>query len=458
MWKPLNLDDDMPLYLAIANAVERDIGEGRLVPGERMPTQRELAAAVGVDLSTVTRAYAESSRRGLITATVGRGTFVSADVGVFVPLMRGGPPELDLIEMGLVLPLYSLEKETATAVQASIASADLEPYLRYCEPRGMAEHRAVGAQWLRRYGIETGADNILVASGTQNGLVSVLMALLKPGDRLAVEALTYPGLKTAASMLGIKLVPIAMDSSGLRPDDLEAACGRGPIRALYLMPELQNPTTAALPEERRSAVLDIVRRRGLILLEDDTYADARDDRRPALSSRAPESSIFFGGISKIFGAGLRVSFVAAPSRFVGAIERAILASVWMAPPLSAMIVSRIIQSGDAERILESKKIEARRRSALTLKLLAASQFHCPPVGFFGWLELPSSWTGKEFELEARAAGVRLFCAEKFAVGDQSPAAVRLSLSGPATIDELARGLDLVSGILARGRRADGPVF
>ncbi len=458
MWRPQALDDNKPLYIAIADALERDIAEGRLGPGERIPTQRELASAVGVDLSTVTRAYAESGRRGLISATVGRGSFVSADIGVSVPLVRGGAVDSALLEMGLVLPLYSLEKETTAAVRASIASANLGQYLRYCDPRGLAEHREVGAQWVRRYGVEASAEDILVASGTQNGLACALMSLLKPGDRVAVEALTYPGLKTAASMLGIKLVPIPMDSAGLLPDDLEAACRREAVRALYLMPEVQNPTTVALPEDRRRAVVDIVHRYGLILLEDDAYGDTRENRRPALSASAPDNAIFFGGISKVFGAGLRISFLAAPHRFVGAIERAILSSVWMASPLSAMIVARIIQSGDAKAIIAAKKTEARRRSALAAKSLATHRFHCPPAGFFGWLELPSGWTGKEFELEARDAGVRLFCAEKFAVGGQSPAAVRLSLSGPDTIEDLQRGLECVSRLLAEGPRREAAIF
>lgn len=452
MWKPNDLDEERPLYLAIADALQRDVAEGRLEPGAKMPTQRELARTVGVDLSTVTRAYAEGARRGLLSATVGRGTFVSADVAVSVPLVPEDSAESGLIEMGLVLPLYSLEKELAAEVKAGLAETDIAPYLRYCEPRGMAEHREVGARWVRRFGIEAEADDILIASGTQNGLASVLMALFKPGDRLAVEALSYPGLKSAASMLGIRLVPIPLDSDGLIPEELEAACRRDAPRGLYLMPEVQNPMTVTLSEKRRDAIAEIVLRHGLILLEDDAYADTKEERQPALASRIPDNAIFFGGISKMFGAGLRISFLAVPRRFAGPIERALLASVWMASPLAAMLVARVIESGAAERIIEAKKIEARRRASLAVAKLSSSRFHCPPAGFFGWLELPAGWTGQDFELEAKGGGVKLFCAEKFAVGGRSPAAVRLSLSGPETAEELARGLEIMAGILARGPR------
>ena len=355
--------------------------------------------------------------------------------------------------MGLVLPLYSLEKELAAEVKAGLAETDIAPYLRYCEPRGMAEHREVGARWVRRFGIRAEADDILVASGTQNGLASVLMALFKPGDRLAVEALSYPGLKTVASMLGIRLVPIPLDSDGLIPEELEAACRRDAPRALYLMPEVQNPTTVALSEKRRDAIAEIVLRHGLVLLEDDAYADTKEERQPALGSRIPDNAIYFGGISKMFGAGLRISFLALPRRFASAVERALLASVWMASPLTAMLVARVMESGAAERIIEAKKIEARRRSALALARLSAPRFHCPPAGFFGWLELPTGWTGRDFEIEARGEGVRLFCAEKFAVGGRSPAAVRLSLTGPESVEDLEKGLGIVAGILERGPRS-----
>lgn len=458
MWKPKDLDEERPLYLAIAEALQRDIAEGRLEAGARMPTQRELSRTVGVDLSTITRAYAEGARRGLLSATVGRGTFVSADVAVSVPLLPDDAHDAGLLEMGLVLPLYSLEKELAEELRTVIAETDIAPYLRYSEPRGMAEHREAGARWVGRYGIRAEAEDMLIASGTQNGLASVLMALLKPGDRLAVEALSYPGLKTVAAMLGIKLVPIPMDKDGLIPEELEAACRRDAPRGLYLMPEVQNPTTVALSEGRRDAIADIVLRHGLVLLEDDAYADTREERRPALGSRIPDNAIFFGGISKMFGAGLRISFLALPRRFAGPIERALLATVWMASPLTAMLVAHVMESGAAERIIEAKRIEARRRAALAIASLSSASFHCPSAGFFGWLELPSGWTGRSFEVEARAKGLRLFCAEKFAVGDRSPAAVRLSLSGPETIEDLERGMGIVAGILARGPRSEAAML
>ena len=458
MWRPRDIDLEKPLYLAIADALQRDIADGTIAPGARLPTHRELADIVGVDVSTVTRAYKESERRGLLSGTVGRGTFVSADVGVSVPLVRGDTFVPDLLEMGLVLPLYSLEGRVADTIRENMASMDLSRFLRYSDPRGMEEHRAAGAIWVNRYGLSATASDILVTSGTQNGLSCALMALLRPGDRIAVDALTYPGLKTVASMLNIRLVSIEMDGAGMLPDALEAACRREAIRALYLMPEVQNPTTSTLPDERREAIAVIIEKHDLILLEDDAYADTRERRNAALSARLPDNALFFGGISKVFGAGLRVSFLAAPARWRSALERAILASVWMASPLCSAIVSGIIADGSVEAIIRSKREEARRRVSLATEKLGAWRFLCPPTGFFGWLELPRPWSGKEFELAAAASGVRVLCAEKFAVGKDTPAAVRLSLSGPETIDELSRGVDVLVKILTKDRWDGDGVF
>lgn len=196
-----------------------------------------------------------------------------------------------------------------------------------------------------------------------------------------------------------------------------------------------------------------MKRRDLILLEDDAYGQM-GKRRAALCSRLPDHGIYFGGTSKVFGAGLRISFVAAPKRFLGSLEQAVLCTVWMASPLNAALASSIIASGKVESVIRAKKEEARHRTAMALRKLAPWPVRARQTGFFVWLELPAGWTGREFELAAREKGVRVFCAEKFAVGGgTAPAAVRLSLTGPETREELSNGLEVLAGVLSSGPRA-----
>jgi DNA-binding transcriptional MocR family regulator len=456
MWRPARLDPEKPLYLAIADAIETAIGNGALPPGSQLPTQRELAASCGVNLSTMTRAFKECERRGLLSGTVGRGTFVSADSGTTFQL---GPAQADsppLIEMGLTLPLYAFESRLAKALRAILASLPLERLLRYTDPRGLPEHREVGAGWLARYGLETRTEDILITAGSTSALSCCFIAFLRSGDHLAVDTLTYPGIKTLASATGVRLEAIEMDSQGMVPEALEAACKRASIRAVYLMPDAQNPTTAIMGEKRRDQIAAAIGRRKLILIEDDAYGDSSDRHLRALSSRIPDRSAFIAGTSKFMGAGLRTAFVAARGQIGERLEQAILATLWMASPLNAAAVAGLIASGVAQEVLQLKRAEAKRRVDLARSLLPGKEFHCQDSGFFGWLELSRPWGGREFELAAREAGVRVFCADKFAAGSEAPSAVRLSLTGPRTIQELAKGLKALATLRAsdpRGRQA-----
>ena len=459
MWKPSALKKDMPLYLAIADALAIDIAAGKAKPGQQLPPQRDLAKMIGVNLSTITRAFKECERRGLICGTVGRGTFVAADAGISSHIGRIDPNISALLELGMVLPLYAMETETTAAIRKAIASQDLSPLLRYVEAAGLRSHREAGVEWVKRFGVKASPEDIIITSGTTNGLACCLMALFQPGDRIAVDALTYPGFKTLAIMLGIRLVPIPLDSSGMIAEDLEAACRREKIAGIYLMPEFQNPTTVSLSPARREEILKLIERHHLLLLEDDAYGFSSEKTSIALSARIPDQSIFCGGISKAFGAGLRISFLVVPRQYRSQLEKAVLNTVMMASPLNAAIVSFIVAGESIETIMRNNTQEARHRTLLAEKSLAGFSLHTRPTGFFLWLDLPPGWTGREFELTAREAGVRVFGAEKFAVGGSTaPAAVRISLTGPETREELTRGLEILKIILARGYSDHGAIF
>ncbi len=458
-WKPASLNDDLPLYRAIAEALAGDISSGRLRPGQRLPSQRRLAALIGVDLSTVTRALAECQRRGLIQCTVGRGTFVTADGGAPLALARvEQASRAPLIEMGHVLPLYDQEKTGRDAIRRFLPALDLERCLRYTDPEGMRRHREAGAAWVKRAGVAVRPENVLVTAGSQNAIACCLLALFKPGDSIAVDELTFTGLKAIARMQDIRLIPVEMDDHGMLPDALERACRREHPRGLYLMPDFQNPTTSALPEDRRSEIARLIELHDLIFIEDDAYGHTVG-RHTALSARVPERGIYLGGTSKLFGAGLRISFVACPARFVAQMGGAVLGTVWMASPLNAELMTRIITGGHAERIITAKRAEARARTVMAQRKLAPYRLHARESGFSAWLALPSGWTGRDFELSARDVGVRVFAAERFAIGGRAaPAAARISLTGPETREELSHGLDILADVLARGRVSSSAIL
>ena len=449
IWMPEEINSDVPLYRALADAIERDVSAGVLLPGRRLPTHRELADALGVNVSTVTRGYREAERRGLLSGTVGRGTFVSADAETGASLMGHVPAHSPLLELGLVTPLHSLEPDVGACLGRLSRRKDLGRYLRYNSPSGLPEHRAAGALWARRYNLAVQPEDVVVCAGAQHGLNCALTALFRPGDRIATDSLTYPGLKSLAAMLGILLVPVPMDGEGMLPEGLDTACRRGDIRGLYLMPGFQNPTTVTMSGKRRDAVAEVALRHNLLLVEDDAYALTREESLQPVSARMPESAVTILGVSKAFAAGLRVAFAVVPRRFRGVITEAVLNTVWMAPALGGALVAEWISDGTADRVIAAKRAEAARRVALAREMLPGGTFAGADSGYYIWLSLPAPWTGKDFEARGREAGINIFCAEKFAVGGTpAPAAVRVSLTGTESMAELKRGLTVISELLS----------
>ena len=448
-WRPENFDSDRPLYLALAEAVARDIAAGRLKPGQRLPTHRDLADDIGVNVSTVTRGYKEAERRGLLSGTVGRGTFVAADAAAGASLVRSDASGPVLLEMGLAPPLAAGDPDLSEGLAAMSRRENVKAYLNYTHPAGLPEHRAVGAWWCGRYGLDASPEDVVIFAGAQHALCCSLAALFEAGDRIAVDALTYPGLKSLSHMLGLRLTAIVMDEQGLMPEGLEAACRRERIKGLYLMPGVQNPTTGCMSERRRDLVAEVARRHDLLVIEDDAYALTRADRPGPIGSRLTDRCVYIAGLSKAMGPGLRVSFAAAARRWRLRLTRSVLNSIWMVPPLNVALACAWIEDGTADRAVAAKRAEAARRMALARRILGEGSFVGPASGFFVWLTLPPPWTGAEFERRAREAGVNIFSADRFAVGGApAPAAARLSLSGPETMESLKNGLEILADILA----------
>ena len=448
IWTPTLADDQGPLYRQLADAMERDIAAGRLAPGQRLPTHRDLADALGVNVSTVTRGYREAEQRGLVAGTVGRGTFVAADAVTATAMVSFEPSGPGMVEMGLISPLPHLDPDLADGFKRIARRKDSTAFMRYTDPRGLPEHREVGARWAGRYELDVPPEQIVVCAGAQHGLTCCLTGLFRPGDRIAVDCLTYPGMKTLAEMLHLRLVPIAMDDHGMTPDGLDAACRRERIAGLYLMPGVHNPTTATMPETRRADIARLARTHDLILLEDDAYDLTAPGERQPVSTRIPDRSVFIAGLSKSLAAGLRVAFLVAPPPLLKSLAHSVLNTIWMAPPLTVELAAVWIDDGTAEQTIRRKQAETARRYMLACDLLEDHRFVGKKTGFFIWLDLPPALTGAAFEARARERGVNAFAAEKFTVGHATePNAARISLTGARNLDELRTGLGVVRDIL-----------
>jgi DNA-binding transcriptional MocR family regulator len=437
-----------PRYRAIADSLARDLAAGVLRPGTRLPTHRDLAERLGVTVGTVSRAYAEAARRGLVSGEVGRGTFVRGAGGAGEE--NGG--EEGPVDLGQNHPPDPPTQPQRAALLAALSSLttrrDAGRLLDYPAAGGNAADREAGASWIGRAGVLASADDVLVCTGSQHGLTVVLATLLQPGDLLLAESLTYAGLKAVAGLLHLRLRGLPIDAHGLRPDALEDACREGGARALYLIPTHHNPTTAVMPEGRRGEIVAVARAHGLALVEDDVHGLLPEDRPRPIAAIAPERSYYLTSTSKTLAPGLRIAYVAAPSAMVSRLSASLRATTWAVAPLTAAVASEWIRDGTADALLDARRREARERQAIAARRLAGADLQTQPEAYYLWLRLPAPWRAGAFAAEARARGVLVTPAEAFAVGrEPAPHAVRLCLGAARTRDALGRGLDVVSGLL-----------
>lgn len=474
MWTPALPEGPGPLYLKIVDVLAEDVDRGRLAPGERLPTQRKLGRSLGVALGTVTRAYAEAERRGLVRGEVGRGTFVrdgsngDRGKGEGAPSRRSsevraaitaetGPASTapGFVDLSVNLPVYSEDPDLAAALRHLGERDDLGPLLHYQAHAGMPRHRRAGALWAARFGLDVDESAVLVTAGTQNALTVAFSTLAEPGDRVLTEALTYPGVKAVAGHLNLRLEGVAMDEEGLQPDALRAALDRGPARALYLIPTLHNPTSASLPEARRREIAEIATEHDLAIVEDDADRLLVDDAPPPLTRLVPERGYFIAGMSKAVSGGLRIAYLVAPPRRVERLSHELWATHWMVAPLMAEIAALWIDDGTADRVAARKRAEAAARQKLARDILRGLTVRAHPNGYHLWIELPEGWKSKELVDEALRRGVSVTPSETFLVGDgeahrEAPAGVRVSLGAATDRETLAGGLQVLAELLAAG--------
>ena len=456
-WTPDLAQFSGPRYRAIADAVAADISAGTLPPGTRLPTHRDLAWRLGVTVGTVSRAYAEVERRGLVAGEIGRGTYVRAAGNASFPgLVWHEKPPPGFVDFSFNYAITGDEAaalaETVTRLAASPAFAEL---LHYHASAGRAADRTAGAAWIARSGLKAVPERVIVTNSAQHALAVIFTALTRPGDAVAVEYLTYPGMKALADLFGLRLVALAMDSEGLLPEAFDAACRGGQIKALYTMPTLHNPTTAVMPEERRRRVAEIARRHAVPIVEDDCFGFLLADPPPPLACFAPEQVFYVGSTAKSMAPGLRVGYVHAPSEAVDCLVRVMRATTYMASPLMAAVASSWIEDGIADRLVAAKRALLRERGQMIQSLAWVGRAQTHPASMHLFLMLPERWRADDFVPEARRRGVGLSPASVFAVSrNAAPNAVRLCFAAPSNTEAMERGLRTLAEMLAGAPAAD----
>jgi DNA-binding transcriptional MocR family regulator len=443
IWLPRLAGNKGPRFLQIADALQAAVAGGSLKPGDRLPPQRQLAAQLGVDLTTVTRAYDEARRRNLLEGRGARGTYVAApkvELAPILDLSMNTPPPPEGVDFGDLLQ---------QGLSQVLMGADNASLMTYHLGGGSETDRKAGARWLAPMFGDPDARQLVVCPGAQAAIAALILALTAPGDAILAEPATYPGLRAAAAQLGRHIVAVEADQYGMVPAMLEQACRRHKPGLVYLNPTLQNPTAITMPEGRRKELAGIAKRGNLRIVEDDPYWLLADAPPPPIATFAPEQVVYISTLSKCLTPGLRVAFVLVRDphereRFLAALR----AFALMAAPLSAALATQWILDGSADGLLAGVRKEARLRHRMARDILAG-RYSGSGDGLHVWLELPAYWHSSQLAHAAASAGIAVTPAEAFATGSGSVNAIRISLGSIKDRGRLQAGLQGLSHLLAR---------
>ncbi|MFD7312233.1 PLP-dependent aminotransferase family protein [Promicromonospora sp. NPDC059942] len=370
----------------LEEAILGDIASGRLAPGTALPPSRTLADALGISRWVVTEAYGHLVGKGVLEARTGSATRVAAVAPVAVPdgaARRVAPaprleraPDRATHDLAPGVPdLRHVPRDAwLRAAREALAGATNQD-LGAQPPAGHPAARAAVATHLRRSRIVSGPDDAVVLTrGAADGMSRIAAALATAGHtHLLVEDPSWAALRDAAAAAGLTPVPVPVDDAGISPGRLRAEAARTGARAALLTPAHQFPLGAALPDERRAALLDWAREVDGLLIEDDYDAEFRYDRRPvpALQGLDPDRVLLLGSTSKTLAPAFGIGWMVVPQRWRAPV---LDVSVRRGPApgpatLDQLTLARFVGDGAYARYLRAARARyARRRAALLTAL------------------------------------------------------------------------------------------
>lgn len=446
-WKPDFSQAAGPLYKAIADKLEHDIKNGLLTPGTRLPPQRELADYLDINVSTISRAFKLCEQKGMICAAIGNGTFVASDAAAN-PFLIPEESATKVIEMGAVYPETSVSEEIVAQMRKMLAEPDFGKLFQQGRPGGTVWQKETAAKLIKKTGYDANPRHILLASGAQNAIAAILAGIFHPGDRIGTDEITYPGLKTAANMLGIRLIPIQQKNGEISEAGLLFACKNENIKGLYVIPDYHNPTTHIMSEGTRKMIAAVAKKEQLLVIEDAITSLLTEQPAVPLAALAPEQVIYLSSLSKVASPGLRLAFIVVPEQYRQKLTAALYNMNISVPPMLAELAARMIVSGDMEKIIAKHRTHNRLRNVIVDRYLSGHPVLGEPNCLFRWLILPERFSGEAFEAKAYQAGVRVYGADRFVVGTAKAAnAVRLAIAAPENTGELEAAMKILKELL-----------
>ncbi|MHA4837537.1 MocR-like pyridoxine biosynthesis transcription factor PdxR [Sphingopyxis sp. MSC1_008] len=450
---------DVPIYMQIIQALIRDIERGRLTSGTFLPSSRELAQILGVNRKTVVLAYEDLIAQGWLDSAGTRGTMVASalpdpvkrhqseaeatmssaaiDYRFAVPPARPiavpAGPGLKIDEGAPDGRLFPAEL-LARAYRVAAHRASRDNGFQYRDPRGSPALREAIATMLKsQRGLPVTAENICITRGSQNGIFLAAQVLVQPGDSVIVEALTYEPAVAAFRAMGANIVPVGLDEDGIDIEAVEHACRRNAVRAVFVTPHHQFPTTVSLRPERRLRLLELARQFGFAIIEDDYDHEFHFESQPLLpmAGYGPGLVLYVGSMSKLLLPALRIGYVAAPPAVIDAIAHRVSLTDGMGNTLTEDAAAELIDNGELRRHARKvRQIYARRRLDFAAEIDRALgdivDYRMPDGGLAFWLRVDTDLD--QMEVRAAAMGLRFASSRSFMTRDDAPRGLRIGFA------------------------------
>ena len=474
----LDPGSDVSLYRQLGLYLQNLIEDGQLLTGTRLPPTRELAAKLGVNRTTVSAAYEMLESEGLIRGEVGRGSYVcgSAERSETVNWgraltasvsTRAGSPAAGVLNFTSSSPserLFPLE-EFRESCREVLESRNLKTLMQLGSPGGYEPLRRYLLNRAVEQGIARPTDDILITNGCQQALDLLRRALLRAGDKVAVEEPVYPGLKNLFLEAGAELIGVGVGPEGVGMPSLQRALEAG-AKVVVLTPSFQNPTGTTIPDSARASVCAMVRHAGAVLIENDIYSElAYSGTAHTKLKEIDQNVILLGSFSKVAFPGIRVGWIIAPRPVIARVTELKQLADLHTDHLSQAFLLNFAESGKLARhreiVIAAAKDKLRALDQSCRRHLSECRWTMPSGGMNIWITLPAGIDTVALRGLAQQAGIDYLPGRYFSVSRSLDSGLRLSFAGLEP-NEIRKGIEILGSLIrnatgARDERDSRPV-
>ncbi len=465
-----NSQSGVPIYRQLGTYLQDLIESGNLRTGDRLPPTRELAGQLGLNRTTISAAYELLESNGLIKGEVGRGSYVCAGAErpaqtlnwarALTPSfsVSAGTPvscPLSFINSRPSEKLFPIE-EFRDCCREVLDGPNLKTLLQLGSPGGYEPLRRYILDHAIEDGIARDSDHILITNGCQQALDLLRRALVRPGEKVAVEEPVYPGVKNVFLEAGAELIGIPVNQSGIDLNAAQTAFNAG-AKVLVVTPSFQNPTGATMPAANRSALVRMAASAGVVVIESDIYTELAYDSAdplPRLKQLDP-NVILLGSFSKVSFPGMRVGWIVAPRPVIArAMELKQLADLHT-DQLSQAFLLRFAESGRLARhhavVVTAAKEKLSALEQASRRHLGDCAYRIPGGGMNMWVQLPDGLDAMALRGLAQQAGVDYLPGRYFSVSRPLDSGLRLSFAG-LDPNEIRKGIEILGGLIQSALR------